>query len=195
MAHDNLDDPNHDQQLVDLLAARQERLMHGLPSDSEENGDRNVDVDKRLLSEAAEFDVCLRLLEQGRRERVRAELEQDAGVGIAGPIGHKAKTNYSSDDSTIGTPAGKTLGAWLPQHDAGARRGAAEDFEETSGELGHFCRFEIQGELGRGGLGVVLLAYDPLLARHVALKIPRPEALLTPNLRQRFRRETQAAVR
>lgn len=55
-------------------------------------------------------------------------------------------------------------------------------------------RFEIIRELGRGGLGVVLLAYDPVLHRQVALKIPRPEALFTPNLRERFRREARAAA-
>lgn len=56
-------------------------------------------------------------------------------------------------------------------------------------------RFEIECELGRGGLGVVLLAYDPVLKRRVALKIPRAEALITAELRQRFQREAQAAAR
>jgi WD40 repeat protein/serine/threonine protein kinase len=58
-----------------------------------------------------------------------------------------------------------------------------------------FGRFEIIRELGRGGLGVVLLAHDPILHRDVALKLPRPEALLTPDLRTRFLREAQAAAR
>lgn len=56
-------------------------------------------------------------------------------------------------------------------------------------------RFHIVRELGRGGLGVVFLADDPLLKRQVALKLPRPEALLTPELRKRFVREAQAAAR
>ena len=41
-------------------------------------------------------------------------------------------------------------------------------------------RFRIRHELGRGGFGVVFLAYDPLLARDVALKVPRSEVLPRP---------------
>jgi WD40 repeat protein len=61
--------------------------------------------------------------------------------------------------------------------------------------LARFGRFEVRRELGRGGLGVVLLARDPVLNREVAVKIPRPEALVTPELQNRFLREAQAAAR
>ena len=40
-------------------------------------------------------------------------------------------------------------------------------------------RFVIDSVLGRGGFGIVFLAYDPQLDRRVALKIPRLGALLT----------------
>jgi eukaryotic-like serine/threonine-protein kinase len=55
-------------------------------------------------------------------------------------------------------------------------------------------RFEIRRELGRGAYGIVYLAYDPRLRREVALKVPRPESIVTPELRDRFLREAQAAA-
>lgn len=55
-------------------------------------------------------------------------------------------------------------------------------------------RFQIERELGRGGFGVVLLAYDPELNRKVALKIPRPDTINTPELRHRLLREAKAAA-
>jgi tRNA A-37 threonylcarbamoyl transferase component Bud32 len=55
-------------------------------------------------------------------------------------------------------------------------------------------RFEMLRVLGSGGFGVVFLALDPVLARQVALKVPRLEALLSPELRQRFLREARAAA-
>jgi tetratricopeptide (TPR) repeat protein len=55
-------------------------------------------------------------------------------------------------------------------------------------------RFQLQEELGRGAFGVVSLAYDPHLHRQVALKVPRPEVVVTPDLRARFRKEALAAA-
>lgn len=57
-----------------------------------------------------------------------------------------------------------------------------------------FGRFVIDREMGRGGHGVVFLAFDPLLKRRVALKVPRPDVLVTADLRRRFLREAQAAA-
>ena len=55
-------------------------------------------------------------------------------------------------------------------------------------------RFELRREVGRGGFGVVYEALDPLLGRRVALKLPRAETLLSPELRQRFLAEAKAAA-
>jgi serine/threonine protein kinase len=56
-------------------------------------------------------------------------------------------------------------------------------------------RFRLLRQLGQGSYGIVFLAHDPVLQREVALKVPRLEAFLTPELRQRFLREAQAAAR
>jgi WD40 repeat protein/serine/threonine protein kinase len=55
-------------------------------------------------------------------------------------------------------------------------------------------RFRVIRELGRGGFGVVFLAFDPRIGRNVALKVPRPEVLAEPSTRRRFLREAEAAV-
>jgi serine/threonine protein kinase len=55
-------------------------------------------------------------------------------------------------------------------------------------------RFQIRRRLGEGAFGIVFLADDPQLGREVALKVPRPEALLTGELRERFVREARAAA-
>jgi serine/threonine protein kinase/tetratricopeptide (TPR) repeat protein len=60
--------------------------------------------------------------------------------------------------------------------------------------LTHLGRFEIRRELGRGAFGMVFLAHDPCLGREVALKVPRPDALVTPELRERFFREARATA-
>ena len=54
-------------------------------------------------------------------------------------------------------------------------------------------RYEITSELGRGGMGVVYRARDPLLNREVAVKLI-PPALLSPEAEQRFQREAQVVA-
>jgi tetratricopeptide (TPR) repeat protein len=65
---------------------------------------------------------------------------------------------------------------------------------EDSGSPQHLGRFEIRRALGHGGFGIVFLVFDPRLNREAALKIPRPEIMVSPALRQRFLREAQAAA-
>jgi WD40 repeat protein/serine/threonine protein kinase len=65
---------------------------------------------------------------------------------------------------------------------------------DGQGVIAQVGRWRFLRELGRGGSGIVYLAWDPLLHREVAVKVPRPEVLLTPELRRRFLREAQSAA-
>ncbi len=56
-------------------------------------------------------------------------------------------------------------------------------------------RFEIRGELGRGGMGVVYRAWDPTVGREVALKVVSPELAADEQFVARFEQEMRIAAR
>jgi serine/threonine protein kinase len=55
--------------------------------------------------------------------------------------------------------------------------------------------FELQREIGRGGMGVVYAARQVSLDRRVALKVLPPALGLTPQAKKRFEREARAAAK
>src|SRR5437868_4964250 len=59
----------------------------------------------------------------------------------------------------------------------------------------HIGPYQVEGELGSGGFGVVYLAYDPDVKRRVALKVLHPGRLDQPDAVRRFQREATAIAR
>src|SRR5438552_2041647 len=52
-------------------------------------------------------------------------------------------------------------------------------------------RYLVRGEVGRGGMGMVLRGEDPELGREVAIKVLLEESADSPDVAQRFREEAQ----
>src|SRR5262245_29631234 len=65
---------------------------------------------------------------------------------------------------------------------------------ETPGRLGRLGHFEIVRVIGRGGMGVVLHAFDADLERDVAVKLLDPQLAGNATARARFCREARAAA-
>ncbi len=62
------------------------------------------------------------------------------------------------------------------------------------GVLGKLGPYEIQQQIGAGGMGVVFRGRDPRLNRTVAVKIVRPQLLARPEMAVQFVQEAQAAA-
>jgi serine/threonine protein kinase len=62
------------------------------------------------------------------------------------------------------------------------------------GSLGRLDHYEIQEVVGRGGMGVVLKAFDEKLHRVVAVKVMAPQLATSATARRRFVREARAAA-
>ena len=69
-------------------------------------------------------------------------------------------------------------------------RPLAQRLKEALGDA-----YTVEGEIGRGGMGVVYRARDERLQRRVAIKVLPPELAYQKDIRERFTREAQTAAR
>lgn len=87
----------------------------------------------------------------------------------------------------------ESQGGDLDQPDAGDKLDFLEPSDDPT-KLGRLGAYEIDSVIGRGGMGIVLKAYDSALNRHVAIKVLAAQLATSGAARKRFSREAQAAA-
>lgn len=131
---------------------------------------------EKFLNEACSNDLQLR-----RRVEILLKAHSGAGNFLENPIGGFAATIATA---TIESPAENQ--PELPPH--------LLTPSDKSGCLGTLGNYEVVELVGRGGMGLVVRAYDPKLNRIVAIKVMAPELAVHPMAARRFMREAQAAA-
>ncbi len=109
-------------------------------------------------------------------------------------LGHKAVCKRCGCEFVATQSPVDTVGDDAPADTAGppvARLDPAETASQNPQRLG---RFELRSRLGAGAFGCVYRAYDAVLHREVALKVPHPAVMARPAARARFLREPKAAA-
>lgn len=116
-------------------------------------------------------------------------------------------TSFDHPGSFLEKPVDDVFGAtWLAQKSGegskspGTMSGVSEadlSFLEpcdVPGRLGRLGPYEVTDVIGRGGMGIVLKAFDTKLHRIVAIKVLSPQLAMTSMAVKRFLREAQAAA-
>jgi WD40 repeat protein len=125
------------------------------------------------------------------RQRIEALLRCHANAGdfLGTPAAQQlaARDTPARDAGSAGkeTPPPRPEGAIRPDFLAPSHR------SDALGRLGHYEVLEV---VGRGGMGLVLRAFDDKLQRIVAIKVLSPALAASGAARQRFVREAQAAA-
>jgi WD40 repeat protein len=143
---------------------------------------RREDDDSEQLDDAEE-ELCRRLA--AFTDALAADTPPDASLPATVPAELRAK--FRDLQGLI-----LHLDRLWPQRQTPAHRN--QPLGTLPGDSTCLGRFELRRCLGHGGFGVVYLARDTLLGRDVAVKVPRLDVFLSPELHPRFLREAQAAA-
>jgi serine/threonine-protein kinase len=113
----------------------------------------------------------------------RLKFGEDNGVRSEAGI---STDHIRATQATVSAADRAQLLSWLP---AGLLQPA-----QTDEHFGIIGAYEVVAPIGRGGMGVVLKAFDPALNRFVAIKVLAAEFAHNASARRRFAREAQAAA-
>jgi serine/threonine-protein kinase len=110
----------------------------------------------------------------------------------------RARLDQMTSDDRWAEAVRENLTPETGEWEAGLRRrlGALDFLAPTDwpDSLGRLGSYEVKGVLGRGGMGVVLKAFDPALHRNVAIKVLSESFAASGAARARFLREARAAA-
>lgn len=147
------------------------------------------------LPESAEMRYASHLESCGPCRQLIGEFQADTGQDAI----VRALRSFAFRDTSPVEPAFErveyTLASLFTYRPKGSPSLPLPDHPEAHRPDSTLGRFRLCGVVGRGGFGVVYRAFDPLLRRNVAIKLPHRELLGLPGWRARFCWESQAAAR
>ncbi len=101
------------------------------------------------------------------------------------------ENNASGSEPTIVKPPGVAISHPEPET---LVLGLPLSPSSHKGAIGRLGEYDVLNHIGRGGMGLVVRAFDGQLHRNVAIKVMSPDLLASDSARERFFREARAAA-
>ena len=159
--------------LADLLAAETPPEAHGA-----------------ITEHIGECEGCQKRLDLLATGEIPILAEAVRGIDADHPAKHSAL--WKALDEVVGSATRTHAGSPEPERPRELELGFLEPSDKP-GFIGRLGTFDVVRIVGRGGMGVVLHAFDPSLQRDIAIKLLDPQLASNTTARQRFCREARAA--